>query len=247
MTFKLLPLPETMETLLIAFESFSDASTFVERVFETSLLPASLDVLNQRAYGHVADGAFQFEPGAYVAAVALEGFEPAVRRMHTEIPDLAKANGSRSEANLREEQHRSFWLAVSDHLAGEDSGPLKAKLNYPLSEWKQLVEATERLLTNARLDYALQVHTGSGICLLNLPLDQDNDGSVRKAVDVLGNLLELCRRVRGNLIIQRAPATMKRQLKVWGTTGSDFAVMERIKSQIDPTGIMSPGRFVGGL
>jgi len=196
---------------------------------------------------YVNDGAFQFVPGAYVAAVALEGFEQAVRRMNTEILNLAKANGSRSHVNLGEEQHRSFWLAVSDRLAAEDSGPLKAKLNYPLSEWKQLVEATERLLTKAHIDYALQVHAGSGICLLSLLVDQDNDGSIRKAVDVLDDLLERCREVRGNLIIQRAPTAMKGQLKVWGTTSSDFAVMERIKSQIDPTGIMSPGRFVGGL
>jgi len=73
MTFKLLPLPETMETLLIAFESCSDASTLVEQISETSLLPASLDVLNQKAYGHVNDDAYQFDPGAYGAAVALEG------------------------------------------------------------------------------------------------------------------------------------------------------------------------------
>jgi glycolate oxidase FAD binding subunit len=246
MTFKLLPLPETMETLLIAFECFSDASTFVEQVSETSLLPASLDVLNQKAYGHVADG-YDFDPGAYVVAVALEGFKQAVRRMNTEILDLAAANGSGARMNLREEQHRSFWLAVSDRLAAEDAGPLKAKLNYPLSEWTRLVEAAERLLTNAHLDYALQVHAGSGLGYLGLAVDQDNGGDSRKTVDVLNDLLELCREVGGNMIIQRAPTAMKGRLAVWGTTGSDFAVMKRIKTQIDPTGIMSPGRFIGGL
>jgi glycolate oxidase FAD binding subunit len=247
MTFKLLPLPETMETLLIAFENFSDASTFVEEVSETSLLPASLDVLNKSAYGHVADDAFHLDPGAYVAAVALEGFEQAVRRMNTEILNLAKANGSRSQVTLGEEQHRSFWLAVSDRLAAQDSGHLKAKLNYPLSEWKQLVEATERLLTSAHIKYALQVHAGSGLCLLNLLADRDNGETNGKAVDALNNLLERCREVGGNLTIQNAPTAMKGRLEIWGTTGSDFAVMKRIKTQIDPTGIMSPGRFIGGL
>jgi glycolate oxidase FAD binding subunit len=247
MTFKLLPLPEAMETLLITFGTFAEASVFLERVSETTLLPASLDLLGQRAYRHVADGAFDIEPDAYIAAVALEGFGQAVKRMNAEILSLATAGGARSHAVLREEHHRSFWLAVSDRLAAEDCGPLKAKLNYPLSEWKGIVESAEGVLSDAHIDYTLQVHAGSGVCLVNLLIGQGDGGATDKAVNALNDLLTLCRGVKGNLVIQQAPTPIKGRLKVWGEAGSDFAVMKRIKTQIDPAGIMSPGRFVGGL
>ena len=49
MTFRLLPLPEKMETLLISFDSFSGVSAFAERLLETTLLPASLDVSQEDA------------------------------------------------------------------------------------------------------------------------------------------------------------------------------------------------------
>ena len=247
MTFKLLPLPEALETVLIAFGTFSDASAFVEQISETSLLPASLDLLSQSAYSRVADGVFKFEPDAYVAALALEGFGQAVRRMSAEIPRLAVASGARSHAVLREGQHRSFWLAVSDRLPAQDFGPLKAKLNYPLSEWKGIVESAEGVLSGARIDYTLQVHAGSGVCLINLLIGQGEGGAADKAVGALNDLLSLCREVKGNLVIQQAPTPIKGRLKVWGEAGSDFAVMKRIKMHIDPAGIMSPGRFVGGL
>jgi glycolate oxidase FAD binding subunit len=246
-TCKLLPLPETMETLLIAFETFADASAFLEQVSETALLPASLDLLNQSAYGHVANGVYDFPPGAYIAAVALEGFGQAVKRMNADILDLATASGARSHVVLPEQQHRSFWLSVSDRLAAEDAGPLKAKLNYPLSEWKRIVESAESVLSDAHIDYNLQVHAGSGVCLINLLIGQGDGGVTDKAVNALNDLLTLCREVKGNVVIQRAPTSFKGRLKVWGATGSDFAVMRRIKTQIDPAGIMSPGRFVGGL
>ncbi len=247
MTFKLLPLPEAMETLLISFGSFADASAFFGQVSETTLLPASLDLLSQRAYGHLGDGTFDLKPDAYVAAVALEGFRQAVKRMNTEILSLAKARGARSHAVLREERHRSFWLAVSDRLAAEDVGPIKVKLNYPLSEWKGIVESAEELLADARIDYTLQAHAGSGICLINLLIDQRDGAIMEKATHALDHLLTQCRGVEGNLVIQQAPTAIKERLKVWGEAGSDFVVMKRIKSQIDPSGIMSPGRFVGGL
>jgi glycolate oxidase FAD binding subunit len=63
----------------------------------------------------------------------------------------------------------------------------------------------------------------------------------------MDQLMKRCRLVDGNLVIQSAPPDVKRKLKVWGKIGSDFVVMKRLKDQLDPTGIMSPGRFVEGL
>jgi len=68
-----------------------------------------------------------------------------------------------------------------------------------------------------------------------------------RGVHAINSLLARCREVGGNLIIEGAPAEVKERLKIWGESGSDFVVMKRIKEQIDPSGIMSPGRFVGGL
>jgi glycolate oxidase FAD binding subunit len=40
---------------------------------------------------------------------------------------------------------------------------------------------------------------------------------------------------------------MKERLPVWGTPPQDFVIMKRIKEQMDPSGLFSPGRFVGGI
>ena len=63
----------------------------------------------------------------------------------------------------------------------------------------------------------------------------------------MGQFLERSREAGGNMIIQRAPIEVKKKLKIWGEMGSDFIVMKRIKGQLDPSGLMNPGRFVGGL
>jgi len=74
-----------METLLISFGSFSHVSSFIEEVFETHLLPAGVDVMNQEAYSHLnMDGIPDFGSNSYVSAIAIEGFEQAVDRMRTE-------------------------------------------------------------------------------------------------------------------------------------------------------------------
>jgi len=251
MTLKLLPLPERMETLLIPFEAFSHVSAFIEEVFKTHLLPAGVDVMNHESYSHLdMDGIPDFGSNGYVSAIAIEGFEQAVDRMRTEIMGMARANGARSDACLQQDRHLLFWLAVSNlDAALEDRGSdlIKAKLNYPISEWREIAEVVEKTFSDADLNYTLQIHAGTGICsprLLILPNDVE---AMDRGLNAITSLLARCREVGGNLVIEDAPVEVKDRLKIWGEQGSDFVVMKRIKEQIDPSGIMSPGRFVGGL
>lgn len=251
MTFKLLPLPEKMETLLLSFNSFSDASDLANRIFETTLLPAAVEVMNSTSFANLRMGDIpEFDPDKYVVAVAFEAFQEAVERMVTDIKDMAMTFGAKTHASIKSHAHLRFWLAVSDldsTLAGKFSGLIKAKLNYRISEWKDIFEFVEKILSQNGIEHAILAHAGSGICLINLLMDQGSDGLMNNAVEAIGQLLERGREAGGNMIIQRAPTRLKNRLKVWGDSGSDFVVMKRLKGQLDPSGIMCPGRFVGGL
>jgi glycolate oxidase FAD binding subunit len=51
----------------------------------------------------------------------------------------------------------------------------------------------------------------------------------------------------GALVIERAPLELKRAVGVWGEPRADFALMQRLKQQFDPSRTLNPGRFVGGI
>ncbi len=251
MTFKLLPLPEKMETLLLSFDSFSDASDLANRIFETTLLPAAVEVMNSTSFTNLRmDDIPAFDPGKYVVAVAFEAFQEAVERMVTDIKDMAMDFGVKNHANIKDHAHLRFWLAVSDldpTLTKKFPRLIKAKLNYRISEWKDIFEFAHKTLAQNGIEHAILARAGSGVCLINLLMDPGSDGLVGKAVEAMAQLLERSRKAGGNMIIQRAPTRVKNRLKIWGEMGSDFIVMKRIKGQLDPSGLMNPGRFVGGL
>jgi glycolate oxidase FAD binding subunit len=48
-------------------------------------------------------------------------------------------------------------------------------------------------------------------------------------------------------VIEWCPTELKRRVNVWGEPREDFPLMQRLKKVFDPQGILSPGRFVGGL
>jgi len=52
----------------------------------------------------------------------------------------------------------------------------------------------------------------------------------------------------GSAVIERRPPGLERDVDVWGPIGAgELAVMRRLKEEFDPTGVLNPGRFVGGL
>ena len=251
MTFKLLPLPEQMETLLISFDSFSEAADLVNRIFETTLIPAAVEVMNSTTFANLGVKDIpEFDPNKYVVVVALEAFQEAVTRMATEISEMAESVGAKSQTNIKDLAHLRFWLAVSDldpTLNGKFPDLIKTKFNYRISEWKGIFEFVDHTLSQKNIEHAILAHAGSGICLSSLLMEPDSNGSMDKAIEAMEPLLKRSREAGGNMIIQRAPTRVKHRLKIWGDSGSDFVVMKRLKGQLDPSGIMCPGRFVGGL
>jgi glycolate oxidase FAD binding subunit len=56
-----------------------------------------------------------------------------------------------------------------------------------------------------------------------------------------------CEAQNGFLTVLEAPISLKQQLDVWGYSGNALNIMRGIKQQFDPTNLLSPHRFVGGI
>jgi glycolate oxidase FAD binding subunit len=80
------------------------------------------------------------------------------------------------------------------------------------------------------------VHMGSGLGILHL----DNSSRIE-------SMRSLCEQNGGFLTILTAPMEVKQKFDVWGYKGNALPIMQRIKQQFDPTNILNPGKFVGGI
>ena len=68
----------------------------------------------------------------------------------------------------------------------------------------------------------------------------------RETVRVLEHLRERARNLGGNLVLENAPTEIKNEFDVWGDFGSVTELMKRVKVQLDPRNMLSPGRFDSG-
>jgi len=246
MTLRLLPLPESMETLVFGFNSLSDATGFADSVMRTKLLPAALELADRAALeGMGIEGIAEPGQSSFFVLVGLEACTEAVARMIKELPAAADRFNAKGHTLVREEKHRTLWLKagmLQSTLAERYPALTALQLSYPMSEWKRLYEFAGKTLSRSGIDHTLLCHCGSGVTLVNiLP---ENAGAGKSLNDAVKTLLTECRKAGGNLVVQRAVPDHKRSLPMWGEMGSELTLMKRIREQMDPSGVMSPGRFL---
>ncbi|MGH7928071.1 MAG: FAD-linked oxidase C-terminal domain-containing protein, partial [Candidatus Binatia bacterium] len=68
-----------------------------------------------------------------------------------------------------------------------------------------------------------------------------------QAATVWPQLVSLAAEHRGHAVMFAGPDRSKDHQDVWGAAPAAFPLMQRIKEQFDPHGLLNPGRFIGGI
>ena len=75
----------------------------------------------------------------------------------------------------------------------------------------------------------------------------DNENAAVAYVGIAREIRAIAEAAGGQMIVERAPAALRDAVGVFGEARSDFFLHRAVKEKMDPKGILSPGRFVGGL
>ena len=66
-----------------------------------------------------------------------------------------------------------------------------------------------------------------------------------ESVRMLERMRQRAENLGGRLTIERAPIDTRNEIDSWGGFGSATELTRRVKAQLDPENILSPGRFIG--
>jgi FAD/FMN-containing dehydrogenase len=151
---------------------------------------------------------------------------------------------------LHSEKHEAFWKSLRDFskgLAQKYPGLVALKSNFLISKSGPMMGIYEKIAKGLGIDCAMISHSGNGI-LYTYPIADPNGRSKTEAMMKLSKKLTAeAVKNEGNLIIESSPFSLKKKVDIWGHSRSDYQVMRRLKKQIDPGGILNPGRFFAGI
>ena len=226
-TLRLHPLPPSTAAWLCAFASSAEAADFLAALLASPLEPERLSLIDARAGARCGVPA---EGPAFLVSIASDA--EAVDSQGVALAEHARQAGGRVEP-LRE----GAWRALGAVL----DAPVVVKLAGEPRRLLAWLDRTGALARDAAIDVASVGQAGHGVLHLAL-------GSVASATQladaVLRPLREELAAEGGSAVVERAPAAFKAQIDVWGPVAPEaFAIMERLKREFDPAGILNPGRM----
>jgi glycolate oxidase FAD binding subunit len=165
-----------------------------------------------------------------------EGIAPGVE---AQVKSTVAAMGRHGDVEVFDEEGMPLRRPLSSSAEGET---VVLKIAAVPSDLPHLLRHVFSLQDRSPgLASRLTGHAGSGITFVELTGDK-------------GSLVEAIREIRqfalergGSAVVRRAPLQVKQAVEVWGPVGDALPLMQRVKAQFDPDGMMSPGRFVGGI
>lgn len=224
--FRLHPRPAARRIVVVEVGDPGTAGAAVQALLHTPDSPLVLDALELTWEGD----------GGRIAAV-FGGIEPGVEAQAATATRLLGAHGVVRVLDPATEERALTRFAYPwwDGETGLKIAHLPSDLPHVLSDALRL--SRERGLT-ARIGG----HAGNGITFVGL-----GAGDAVTIASTIDALRAGVGRRGGSLVALQAPREVKGMIDVWGPIGDALPLMRRVKERFDPTGIMNPGRFVGGL
>lgn len=234
-TLKLKPIPEHAAWWWMTFESFAEMENVLERLQTSEARPVALEMLDVPAARLVAaDSRLPVPTGVGVLAIMVEGTRREVEWQMEILRKEIVPFGIQDLTSVTGEDATRLTSALTEFSVPTDE-PLTFQANLRPSEcWKFAELATQ-------LNIAVNCHAGNGVVVGQLP---EGVSTVQQALEKLDPLRQLARSRSGNLVILHCDREWQSELPMCGDAEPAWPMMQKLKRQLDPRGLLNPRQFI---
>lgn len=245
-SFKLFPQTAERVTFVLPAGTLGIARDLRRSIVNSPLQPARMVLLNDLASRFIRmDSPLEEagkEPELWVEA---HGSHRVIERFSRELETLGRAVGA-PVRRLEGPSSELGWSRISDfstHLRDTQACRVVFKASLPLAASEEFLSRAQQEVDGSKGRAASFAQVGLGIVHLAILHASRWD----EIAELAGRLRRAAGELGGALVIERAPAEVKSQIDVWGNPGESLDVMRKLKAVWDPSGLLAPGRYVGGL
>ncbi|MFS0824010.1 glycolate oxidase subunit GlcD [Bacillus sp. 1P02SD] len=248
-TLKLIPMPETKETILALYQDLEAAAKTVSKIIASKIIPITLEFLDQPTLEAVEAFAQIGLPTDAKAILLIEQGGPAeiVKRDIERIIEICKEENAVSVKSAQSEEEadalRTARRAALSALARLKPTTILEDATVPRSEIAKMVKAIEEIAKKYQLRICTFGHAGDGnlhpTCLTDVR-DREEIDRVEKAFE---EIFETAIELGGTITGEHGVGVMKAPYLEMKLGAAGIAAMQAIKTGLDPNNIMNPGKM----
>ena len=249
-TVRLTPIPEAVETLLSIFPDVVSACHAVGGVIKSGLVPAALEILDQRTIAAVEDSVYAAglprDAGAVLIA-ELDGPACALAPQVDRVQAIALAAGASEVRIARDADERAlFWKARKGAFGA--MGRLAPDLYVhdavvPRARLPEVLEKVCEIGDRYGLKLANVFHAGDGNLHPNICFDRRDPDELERVLAAGREILETCVAAGGVITGEHGVGTEKREFIHLVFGEADLAAMLRVRVVFDPDRVCNPGKI----
>ena len=241
--------PETVQTLLAAFDTIDGGGAAVSDIIAAGIIPAAIEMMDALAI-EAAEAAVHpnFPAADTVLIVELDGPVSEVLALFAIVETICRKNGATTiEVARTEEQRARIWRGrkaafaamgrVSPNYYVQDGVVPRTRLPEVLNRIRQLERRSGLRIGNV-------FHAGDGNLHPLICYDEKIPGQAAQAEAVAAEILGYCIEAGGSLTGEHGVGADKACYMPRMFSADDLALMQRVRAAFDPAGICNPGKVL---
>jgi glycolate oxidase len=247
---RVVPLPETVRTLMASFESTVAATTAVQRIMAAGLVPAAIELLDHlalRAAGETGEGRPRPE-GAAALLIELDGSrERSAPELEMLVGLCSRAGAADiaialdpAEREVMWRRYRVIYPAMRRVTSAYEVGDAVV----PPHRVSEALTHMSILAAEYDLAVANVFRAGAGILHPIVGYDGQAAGEGNRARELGDRILSFCLEVGGSISGEHGIGVDKLALMSTMFSAADLAAFSRLRSAFDPLGLANPGKLL---
>ncbi len=247
---RLLPLEADVRTLLLDFDHLAGATKTVSDVIASGLVPAALEIMDQKMMTAVENWLHCGLPVTSAAGLLAEvvGETDAVEAEAALIDRVGRANGAVEVQIARDQAHRDLlWKGRKSAFGAVAQVSPDYYLHDTVVPRSQLVETMEEVQEIADrhgLDVYNVFHAGDGNLHPLMAFDASDPEALERVLTAGKEMVAACIRRGGALSGEHGIGVEKRDMMRSGFTEIDLDAQARLKEVFDPQGVFNPAKVL---
>ena len=247
-TLRIVRKPETVQTLLAAFDSMDEAGGVVSDVIAGGIVPAAVEMMDhlsiQAAEAAVHAG-YPLDAGGLLI-VELDGPAAEVERQFEFVERACKQhNASMIRIAANDEERVLMWKGRKSAFAavGRISPDYYVQDGViPRTALPQVLREIADLGAKSGIRVANVFHAGDGNLHPLVLYDGDVEGEAERAEHVAGEILSVCLRHGGSITGEHGVGEDKKKYMPRMFTTDDLDTMQLLRCAFDPLRLSNPGK-----
>jgi glycolate oxidase len=243
-------LPQAVKTLLAAFATLKDACDAVTAVIARGIIPAALEMMDNRMIRAVEasiHAGLPTEAGALLI-IELDGLAAALPAQADQAADLCRQHAcTLLQVAKSEEERQALWKGRKQAFGTVGRMTRDLYLHDAVVPRNRLSEVVTRIYERADqagIPLASMAHAGDGNLHPILLFNRSHEGEEQRVMELVHEMLQICIDAGGTLSGEHGIGSEKNDYMDMLLSQADLDAMQRVRAAFDPGELCNPGKLL---